>query len=150
LRKFEFKLEAVLKHREACEEQAAIEQARALEKYRQHHDRLCAAREKLAQVQNVESTDLFDMLNKLNYCNHMVGEVKKKESILENSLNKLETCRENLVKAMQERFVMEKLKEKQLRSYNQVVSMFEQKENDDMATRQFIRLNLNDIPKGGD
>lgn len=139
MRKFEFKLEPVLKHREACEEQAAIEQARALEEYRQHHDSLCAAREKLARVQNVESTDPFDMLNKLNYCNYMAGDVKKKESILQSSLDKLDTCREKLVKAMQERFVMEKLKEKRLHSYNQAVSLVEQKENDETATRQFIR-----------
>jgi len=142
MRKYEFRLEPVLKHREAREEQAALEQARAHEEYLRHYDTLCNAREKLARAaQENHYLNPFDFFNNQIYCDYMAQEIRKQEAIVDKSRKNLEKCRKNLIKAMQDRSVMERLKEKQIRSYNIASAMHEQKETDDLATRQFLRRN---------
>jgi len=67
----------------------------------------------------------------------MTAEIKRRENPLNRSQKKLEKCRSNLVKAMQERSVIERLQEKQLQAYNFDVLLTEQKEADEIAVRQY-------------
>ncbi|HHT22783.1 MAG TPA: FliJ family protein, partial [Bacteroidales bacterium] len=76
------------------------------------------------------------------YCDHMAGEVKKREFDFKKSDQRLEHCRDKLVLAMQERTVLEKLKEKQYSQYKLVTSRLEQKELDDIAIGRYIRNQL--------
>ncbi|MBF7081960.1 flagellar export protein FliJ [Desulfallas sp. Bu1-1] len=140
MRKFEFRLEPVLKQREAREEQAALEQARALEEYNRKLRRLTEARENLARVAQSDChAGLVDWFNKLAYCEFMACEVKQRELEVNRSNKKLERCRNNLVQAMQERTVIEKLKEKQFSTYKLAVSRLEQKELDELAALRCAR-----------
>jgi len=132
-------MEQVLNLRESREEKAALEQARAMEEYRINYENLCSAREILARAEKTDVTaDPFDLFNKLAYCEAMAGEVKNHELILKSTSEKLEQCRRKLMKAMQDRSVMEKLKLKEHRNYQHIMAVREQKENDEMAARQYI------------
>jgi len=138
LKRFVFRLEPVLEYRKIVEEQAAISHSQALEEYRYNSELLNDARNKLARaMQDNHRLDQFDMFNRLAYCDYMAGEVKKKETAVSMSRKKLEKCRKNLVKAVQERTVMEKLREKKLDIHNKTVASFEQKEMDEIAVRQY-------------
>lgn len=138
MRKFDFRLEPVLKYREIIEEQAAAKQAKAREEFRHNQEFLCEARDKLADsMQGDQPLNPFDMFNRLAYCDYMAGEVKRREKALHLSEKKLEKCRQNLVRAMQDRSVLEKLRNKQLDRYNLFISSTEQKETDEIALRQF-------------
>lgn len=142
MQKFDFRLEPVLKLREAREEQATLEQARALEEYRVYNDNLNCAKEKLNQASQSDLPDnSFDYFNRLTYCEHMSREVKNIETGLKKKHKQLKKCRHNLVQAMQERSVMENLKEKQLESYKFVANTYAQKETDEVAIQQFLRRN---------
>lgn len=139
MKKFKFRLEPVLKHREAREEQAAKEHARALEEYRRNYDNLCTAREKFTMaVQTHQPVNQFEYLNQITYCEYMSKEIKNLEAISNSSRKKFDKCQENLIKAMMDRSVMEKLKEKQLRSYKLMSDILEQKEIDNIAAQLFI------------
>ncbi|SFQ97037.1 flagellar export protein FliJ [Desulfoscipio geothermicus] len=139
MHKFSFRLEPVLKHREAREEKAALEQARAHEEYRRQYDNLCIARDKLNRaVQENCFASPVDIINQQIYCAYMIREIKKQEQVVDQSIKKFEQCRQKLVQAMQERSIMEKLKEKQFKAYNHAISIHEQKETDDLATRQCL------------
>lgn len=134
MHKFEFRLEPVLKQREAREEQAALEQARALEEYNRKLRRLTEARENLARAMQMDNlVDPFDLYNRLFYCNAMAKEIKTREASLYQADKKLQYRRKNLIKAMQERSVLENLKEKQSKIYQAGVKKQEQKEIDEIA-----------------
>jgi len=138
MRKFDFRLEPVLKHREIIEEQAATKKAKAQDEYQHNHDRLSEARNKLVgAVQDGQALNPFDMFNRLAYCDYMTGEIKRREITLNRSQKKLEKCSNQLVKAMQERLVMEKLRDKKLNLYNQAAETAEQKETDEMAVLMY-------------
>jgi len=138
MRKFQFRLEPVLKHREIIAEQAAVKKTRAQEEYQHNHDCLSDARNNLAgTVQDSQALNPFDMFNRLAYCDYMTGEIKRREITLNRSQKKLDKCRNHLVKAMQERSVMETLREKQLQAYNQLASSVEQKEIDELAVLMY-------------
>ena len=138
MRKFDFRLKPVLKYREIVEEQAAAKKARAQDEYRHNHDCLSEARDKLAgAIQDEQALNPFDMFSRLTYCDYMTAEIKRRENTLNRSQKKLEKCRGNLVKAMQERSVIERLQEKQLQAYNFDVLLTEQKEADEIAVRQY-------------
>ncbi len=139
MRKFSFRLEPVLKQRAAAEERAALEQARAQEEYNCRYASYREAREKLARVaQDAAAEDLFDFVNKMSYCSYMHGEVKKREEMVHSARRKLENCRHKLVQAMQERSVLEKLREKQLNFYNLAAKRSEQKETDEIAIQRYV------------
>jgi len=138
VRQYKFRLEQVLKYRETCEEKAAINQARALEEYNSCYELFRDARDRLDQARQTQSfNDAFDLLNSLAYCETMESEVKKREAVMQKSNKKLKKCRQKLVEAMQDRSVMEKLKEKDLQNYHETVGTRLQKETDEMATRQY-------------
>ncbi|WP_347491387.1 flagellar export protein FliJ [Desulfoscipio sp. XC116] len=142
MKKFQFRLEPVLKHRGAREEKAALEQARAQEEYMHNYQVLCNTMEKLEQAaQGDQAMDQFDLFNTQAYCSYMTQEVRKQEAVLHSSGQKLAGCRKKLIKAMQERSIIEKLKENQLQSYNKFVASFVQKECDEIATQQFLLRN---------
>ncbi len=137
MRKFDFRLEPVLKHREIIEEQAAVRHAGAQDEYRRNSEYLCDARDRLADVREVQALDPFDMFNRTAFCSYMTEEIKRRETALHRSEKKLEKCRASLVKAMQNRSVLEKLREKELNIYNQTVSTVEQKETDEIAVSMY-------------
>lgn len=140
MKKFQFRLEPVLKHRESCEEMAAQEQARVLREYQQNYAVLQEAREKLARAaQGCRVMDQFDLINMQAYCNYMSDEVQKREIALYNTSQKLEESRKKLIKAMQDKSVVARLKENQLHCYNRQLLACVQKENDEIAIQQFIR-----------
>ncbi|MCG8401346.1 MAG: flagellar export protein FliJ [Firmicutes bacterium] len=138
MKKFNFRLEPVLGYRKILEEQAALRQVKAQEEYRQNHDVLCETRDRLAcAVMDNQVLSPFDMFNRLAYCDYMAGEVKKKETALNLSRRKLEKCHKNLVQAVRDRTVMDKLREKKLSHYNHAATTAEQKETDEVAGRQY-------------
>jgi len=138
MRKFDFRLNTVLKHREIIEEQAAVKHAGARDEYRRNREYLCDAKNRLAGVvEEVQTLNPFDMFNRTAFCDYMTDEIKKRETALNRSERKLEKCRTNLVKAMQDRSVLEKLREKELNIYKQAVSAAEQKETDEIAVSMY-------------
>ena len=138
MKKFNFRLEPVLGYRKILEEQAALRQAKAQEEYRQNYDVLRETRDRLTcAVMDNQALQPFDMFNRLAYCDYMAGEVKKNEKALNLSRRKLDKCRKNLVQAVQDRTVMDKLREKKLSLHNHAATAAEQKETDELALRQY-------------
>ncbi|WP_027363327.1 flagellar export protein FliJ [Desulfotruncus alcoholivorax] len=139
MRRYSFRLEQVLKLREAHEEKAAREQARAYEEYKLVYNRYCDARDKLASAQApVDLFDPFDLMNQVFYCDSAAVELSKREATLAKSRAKLEQCKKNVIQAMQNRTIMEKLKQKDRRNYDHEINLIDQRETDEIANRQYI------------
>lgn len=138
MHKFDFRLEPVLKYRELVEEQAAAGKAKAQEEYHRHYEYLCRAKSDLANASlDNRALDPFDMFNRLAYCEYMTEEVKKREKVVNQSRRVLDQCRRNLIKAMQDRSVIEKLKDKHIKNQQLTVKHIEQKETDEVALKQY-------------
>lgn len=139
MRQYSFRLEQVLKLREAHEDKAAREQARANEEYRLNYHNFCDARDRLATAQAISGlADPFDLLNQTLYCASAAVELSKREALLAKSRTKLEQCKKNLIQAMQNRSVLEKLKQKDRQNYDHELYLIDQRETDEIANRQFI------------
>ncbi len=138
--KFKFYLEPVLKHRQTCEEIAILKHVQAQKEYSQNYNRLCMIKNKLVQTDlNYNNISSFDYLNKMLYCDYMAEEVKKQEAVLEKINKKIEIYKNNVIKAMQERSIMDKLKEKKFVTHKILTQVTEQKQSDEMAIHQYFR-----------
>jgi len=143
MRRYSFRLEQVLKLREAHEEKTAREQARANEEYQTSFNEFCEASNKLASAQALDHLfDPFDLMNQTLYCHTAAVELSKKEEILARSQAKLEQCKKKLIQAMQDRSVIEKLKQRDRQNYNREMNLVDQRETDEIANRQFIYFKL--------
>jgi len=139
MRQYSFRLEQVLKLREAHEGKAAREQASANEEYRLNYNKYCDARDKLASAQALDKlVDPFDLMNRIFYCDSAARELSIRETTLAKSQVKLEQCKRNLIQAMQGRSVIDKLKQKDRQNYEHELNLIDQRETDEIANRQFI------------
>jgi len=145
MKRFRFKLQAVLDHRKAVEDrlQAELgeikrEEARELAKLIRLKDELDAARKGLLSAQAANAT-VDDLARRDEYLKAKRDEVRLQELTLEAVQAKVEAKRREVVAAMKDRKVLETLRDKQEQEYLQTVARAEQKELDDTASVRHAR-----------
>ncbi len=142
---FKFKLQSVLEYRINLEEkiQGEFSQAkRDLEEHRAALKALIAQREKLINdLRNLKqmaipADDIASMISSVDYVRN---QEKTQEEIIQKAREALEQKRSELMEAVKNRKVIEKLRDKHAEEYRIEQGELEQKNSDEMSVLKFRR-----------
>ncbi|BAF60265.1 MAG: flagellar export protein FliJ [Pelotomaculum sp.] len=134
--RFHFRLEPVLQHRAAREEAAEQALAQARREYNRRLALLEDTRQRLEAASFAaarENMDVFEEMHLHFYRMSLKGRMAVQEKSVKTAGHTVEKRRSEVIKARQERQVMEKLKERQLQNFNHEMAVKEQKEMDELA-----------------
>ena len=135
MKKFVFSLQKVLELREYEEDKAKLELGKAVAEL----ERIKRLLQEVAQNRvkaNLSRKDITDVIVLMNIENYIIGLDAKKEKLLEELIMAqmfFEEKRDLYTKAMQDREVLSKLKEKQLSEYKKEVLKEEENALDDIV-----------------
>lgn len=132
-------LEQVLEKRKEQEEQALLEQVKAQQECQYCREQLEDTSQKLAQVMDFSSLRPDEQLHSLMYREHLKAKLQKQTRLLQRAEEILQLRIDSTVKAMRERMMLEKLKEKQLNNHLQIENYLEQRELDELSILGFVR-----------
>ncbi len=147
---FRFRLEAFLKFKESLEMQEALKYAKSSSRLQEIQKKLNKIEFKFLEAEKnwtkksaIKSLSPFDALRHYDY----LGFLKSEKVIIQNeyqaALLDLEKIKTKLVKARQEKEVLENLKKKQLESYRYTEMSREEKEIEDwVQARRSCKLRI--------
>lgn len=87
-----------------------------------------------------DNLDILEITNYKNYLSKIINDVKVQEGIIENTKVILQSKRCEVNEALKEVKVLEKLKEKQEKSFYQHYEYVQSKEIDDIASTRYQRV----------
>ena len=141
-----FRLQPVLNYRQDLEDALQLELARVLEEERAAREQLDLLRDEsqramaeLRAFQEQPRVDLALMSQGFFYLEALQAAIEVQVQVVAEVTERVEAKRRDLVKAMQDRKVIEKLKEKYQREYAEWVRRTEQRLVDDMVTIRYNR-----------
>ncbi|MTI86006.1 MAG: flagellar export protein FliJ [Firmicutes bacterium] len=153
MKNFKFQLEPVLQHRENNEQQAALAQASAHQKYLSQLSCLNKTRMNLeTSLQTELSGDCFDVLHNTMYRQWLKNKVIQEEKSADTAYQKFKKCRQKTLEARKQKLILEKLKENQFATHVERQNKAEQKQFDELATQVTLRHQSNPFQgsEGGD
>lgn len=142
---FRFNLEPVLNYRQRLEEKAKEELAGSLAQYEQARKALESVEEELsANCRPVDcgKVNLDQLIMSEKYQRLLEEQLEMQTARVAAAEEAVAKCRSKLEQKMQERKVVETLKDKKLAEFRYQQDLKEQKMLDDIATAQFIRNSL--------
>lgn len=135
--RFNFRLEPVLQVRK-MREQAVQQELAHMEQDRQAAEReLTRTTEEIAETMHVSAVDLASSLHCEYYREALKERKVAQESVLQDRCREVQEKRDHLVRVMQDRLVLEKLREKQVKLFRSRESARETKELDDLGAMAF-------------
>lgn len=139
--KFLFRLEQVLQQRIKAEEQALLEQAKAQQECTKYEQELAISKTKLEEafIAARTYTKPDEQFHFLMYKDQLQSQIEQQTRLLQRAKEILKLRIRDTMKARQEKLVLEKLKEKQYLEYQELQSLLEQKEIDELATVSYAR-----------
>ncbi len=153
MKNFKFQLEPVLQHRENKEQQAALTQASAHQKYLSQLSCLNKTRMNLeTSLQTELSGDCFDVLHNTMYRQWLKNKVVQEEKSVDTAYQKFKKCRRKTLEARKQKLILEKLKENQFATHIEKQNKAEQKQLDELAAQVILRHQSNPFQgfEGGD
>lgn len=141
MRKFTFRLEPVLKHRQVLEEQAARELAHAQRELLDQQKKLFNIEESLQktfQEAGPGVCDLAALLNENLYREYLTILRNCQQEEVSKAYARTEECRLHTVQKRRDRMMLEKLKEKKLTAYLEDAKRASQKELDEQGTQRVV------------
>lgn len=145
MKKFQFKLEPILKYRENLADQAKDELLKAQKERNMTEEQLnelvekTEANKKIFKEQQQGLMNVHEILDQLSYIAHLKSSAFKKAGELQEKENALDGKREQYMERSRDKKVMEKLKEKKRISYMKDISDKEQKALDESAINRYAR-----------
>lgn len=138
--RFNFRLDPVLQVRK-MREQAVQQELAHMEQDRQAAEReLTRTTEEIAETMHVSAVRSVDLASSL-HCEYYREALKERkvaqESALQDRCREVQEKRDHLVRVMQDRLVLEKLREKQVKLFRSRESARETKELDDLGAMAF-------------
>ena len=145
MKRFKYRLESLLKIKSHIEKEKQKVHAAAVKKVQDQNQHLCEVdRDRLDTVAcQRRSQAVAISLSKLLICSRYLMKLKKDTlagaELLHAMKKDTEEKRQDLVEASKERKIYEKLKEKQMVRYSELVKDLEKKESDEIANTNFLR-----------
>ena len=141
MRRFKFRLEAVLKHRVVMEELAQQAFAKVQLELKAADHALAEMRTAYAEAVAGRGAgiDLEDVSRRERYIDALLVRIGEQERVIEGINARLNDARIALVSARQAREAIERVKEQDYRQYLQDVAHEEQRQIDEMATARHGR-----------
>jgi flagellar protein FliJ len=142
VRRFKFRLEAVLKHRAVMEELAQQAFAKVQLELKAADQALAELRTAYAEAigGRAAGVDLEDVSRRERYIDALLMRIGEQERVIEGINARLNDARMALVSARQAREAIERVKEQDYRQYLQDVTHEEQRLIDEMATARHGRV----------
>jgi flagellar protein FliJ len=136
MRRFKFRLEAVLKHRTVIEELAQQAFAKVQLELKAADERLAELRTGYSEAVAGRSAgvDLDDVTRRERYVDTLLVRISEQERVREGINARLDDARSALVSARQAREAIERVKEQDYRNYLREAGLEEQRLIDEMAT----------------
>lgn len=145
MKKFKFNLEPVLRHRKKMHDKAQQEFYQAKNFLDEQKDDLGKIEEKEKnhrenfKIQQKGKINLHDTVNHFRYLLHLKDKKKEKQKEIEAKEEEVNHHLEKLVESSKDKKVIEKLKEKKLRTFLKQIMDVEQKDTDESAVNRFIQ-----------
>ncbi|MCL6558729.1 MAG: flagellar export protein FliJ [Firmicutes bacterium] len=136
MRRFTFRLETVLRHKKALEEQATVTLAKAQEEFRRCWENLLRTNALLEQTFKEPATGGFDLTEVMHlafYREHLNERRKLQEEEVGRAKAKLKEQRTQVVARRRDKLLLEKLREKEFAAYRIELFRAEQKELDEQG-----------------
>jgi flagellar FliJ protein len=137
--KFSFRLQSVLNVKNQQEDNIKNELGKALRRLDNEKHKLTQLKSSLIDLEaqfneKVKKSDVYKLIKFNEYLSLITSKIKlQKENVNCAALN-VDKVREELVKAVKERKILDKLKEKKKNEYFQEQKWFEQKTNDEIVS----------------
>lgn len=147
MKKFQFRLETLLKYRRMQKEQAQLNFSRALQTLSEEKNKLTGLNQQLNQCFDTfkDSQHQAISIEKLKNYNIYIDKIKKgikeQSERVNNAEMALQDCQEQLQKEIKNCEVVEKLKSHRLLQYQSEVLSEEQKFLDELGLQNFVRKN---------
>ena len=146
MKKFNFKLDSVLKYRKILCDQAKDNLAKAHKERQDTETELNTTideeykqREKFRKEQVVGKMNIRHVLDRLSYMAHLAGHKRQKKHELVENEKKVNQQRDIYVEKSKEQKVLDKLKEKQKVDYIKKIGSLEQKQIDESGINKHTR-----------
>lgn len=142
MQRYRFRLESVLQHRAGLEQNALLAKARAQEELYLRQEALEHTRHLISQAMDTDQGGCVspaDSLNSFLYREYLTNCVAEQEVSVAGAECELDHRHQALVEARREKMMLEKLKERQLNSYQKQINIEEQSKNDEMAMAIYCR-----------
>ncbi|MEW6181657.1 MAG: flagellar export protein FliJ [Bacillota bacterium] len=151
MRRFEFRLEPVLKCRVIKEEQKVQALAYAQREEESREALLKAVSDEYAQSMDGEGTTIWELQQWAFYRDLLREQVHTKAAELDVAAEQVTNCRAELMDARQERLTMEKVKERRYANFLEEEACKERKQYDEISQLVFQNKAINGLPeKGGE
>lgn len=142
---YQFKLEALLNHRQHQEEACQIELAdaqRIFSAVQEHLRRL--KKDKLDNAQNLQTRQkephsTSNILIYINYIEQLSRDIEAQREQVRSASQDVRQKRDDLIAVVKKRKTLEKLKEKEWMAYQRKMMQTERKFNDEVAATRHIR-----------
>ena len=145
MRKFRFRLETLLKFRKLQEEQAQIKLAEASNRLLQEQEMLAGMKDQLALTLDLLSREQAGnpTIDTLKTFSFYIDKIKSDIAAQQERVNKAAADRQECLRAMeaamQQRKLVDNLKDKRLEQYHNELLQEEQKILDELGTQAFMR-----------
>lgn len=148
MKKFEFKLETVLKmrirHEEQCQKDLQTAQKLQADAYRQVQIRQKQIEDAIFGCQQnlVEKLDLFTITNYQDYLQWLTKMLNFDNQQLNECIRRVAFARDRLIEASKEKKIVEKLKEQAFHQYQAEALHTEIQFLDELGTNRFVRQDI--------
>ena len=144
---FTFKLESALNYRKTLEEKKQVEFFEAKKQLEREKDLLVGIQTELyaiiEQLKNIQEQPFSapEIALYLSYIKLFKEKKSLQQEIIEKVSHEVEILREALLEAVKNRKIMDNLKDRQFREFNEKMAAYERKVADETAVLRFIRNN---------
>lgn len=141
MKKFQFKLEQLLQQRIKKEEQALLEQSKAQQDCDNCQRQLANSQKRYEANLHFSETVMRpdEIMRTLLYHDQLQVLVNRQKKQLQRAQEIFQVKQRETLKACQDRMILERLKEKKVIEFKEMLAVLEQKEIDEMATLGFGR-----------
>jgi flagellar protein FliJ len=142
---FTFKLEAALNYRKTLEEKKLVEFSDARKQLEREKDLLAGIQTEqlsiIEQLRNIQGQPFIspEIALYLSYIALFKGKESLQQEVIEKVSREVEMMREALLEVVRSRKILDNLKDRQFREFNENAAAYERKVADETAVLRFIR-----------
>ena len=143
MRRFQFKLQILLKHRKNIEDQKKRIFARVNRQLIEQESNLRKLENEYFDCREKVYNDPFIMRQNVYYTDKLKNDIRRQINVIKNTRTVLEQRRKEMVKASGDRRAMEIIREKRYKEFKTAAMRREQKLLDEICTQQYLAVHEN-------
>lgn len=144
MKKFTFRLQTVLDMRKKVLEDKRLEMAKVIKRLNLHIEKLEELNEKQEKIRRdlnnlyqTEDIDIVGMQTYRSFSSKLYGDIRNQEKVISDWKKLLRVKQIEVNEALKQVKILEKLKEKEEKKFNDHINYLEEKEADDITTTRY-------------